>query len=266
MSYLPDGPTNRQTRRRRPGRIAGPMALAVALIVGVLEIYSRQPVAGTTPDLDLPTDVATLVLVIHGSGDADNPLLAGIVARLAGRFKASPHAAVRYVRWTPASDQRLRAAATAQAIGSVLGAQLAKVSTLRELHLIAHSSGTFMPDAICAAYRARNQAPARVTMVLLDPFQIRGFTDWTYGARHHGECGDVALAIINTDDPAPATNRPLARAFNLDVTRHPDRASFTRNGHYWPLQYYRDYVLQEQPEIANRTRVDYPGGAVQTGR
>jgi hypothetical protein len=236
--------------------------VVIALTVGALEAYSRQPVRGTTPDLDLPTDVATLVLVIHGSGDADNPLLAGIVARLAGRYKASPDSAVRYVRWTPASDQRLRAAATAQAIGSALGAQLAKVGTLRELHLIAHSSGTFMPDAICAAYRAGSQAPARITMVLLDPFQIRGFTDWTYGARHHGECGDFALAIINTDDPAPATNRPLARAFNLDVTRHPGRASFTRNGHYWPLQYYRDYVLQEQPEIADWSGADYPLGVV----
>jgi hypothetical protein len=247
---------------RRPGRIAGALAVAIALITGALEIYSRQPVGGTSPDLDIPPDVATLVLVIHGSGDAGNPLLAGIVTRLASRFEASPHAAVRYVRWTPASDQRLQAAATAQAIGSVLGAQLAKVGTLRELHLIAHSSGTFMPEAICAAYRAGNPAPARVTMVLLDPFQIRGFTDWTYGARHHGECGDFALAIINTDDPAPATNRPLARAFNLDVTRHPDRASFTRNGHYWPLEYYRDYVLQEQPEIANWSEADRPRGEV----
>ncbi len=246
----------------RAPRIVATLAAVVCLVVGALEIYARQPVAAPTPVLDLPPGVSTLVLVIHGSGDADSPLLAETVTRLKTRYQDVPDAAVRFVRWSPASDQRLRAAATAQAIGSRLGTTLAGVTTLRELHLIAHSSGTFMPDAICGAWRAGQQAPARVTMVLLDPFQIRGFVDWSWGAREHGHCADFALAVINTDDPAPSTNRTLAQAFNLDVTAHPERATFTRNGHYWPVQYYRDHLVAQEPDSGLRTHATEARGAV----
>ena len=257
-------PSGGRSRRRRAGKIAGALAAAIALVGVALEIYARQPVRAPAPALDLPPGVSTLVLVIHGSGDANSPLLAEIVAGLTTRFRDVPDAAVRFVRWSPASDQRLRAAATAQATGSRLGAMLAGVGSLRELHLIAHSSGTFMPDAICGALRAGNPAPARVTMVLLDPFQIRGFADWTWGARQHGRCADFTLAVINTDDPAPSTNVTLEQAFNLDVTAHPERAAFTRNGHYWPVQYYRDHLVAQEPEIGLRTHATEARGAVQS--
>jgi hypothetical protein len=247
-------------------RIAVVIIAALALVAGGLEIYSRQPVAAPTPALDLPADISTLVLVIHGSADENDPLLKDIVAGLQARYQDTPHSAVRFVNWAPASDQRLRSAATAQAVGGEIGAMLGRLGTLRELHLIAHSSGAFMPDAICAAYRAASTEPARVTMVLLDPFQIRGFVDWTYGAREHGRCGDFTLSVFNTDDPAPATNRALARAFNLDITAQSRPASFTRNGHYWPLQYYRDQLLPREPEIGRWAHAAHPRGTVQIVR
>ena len=251
-----------RSRSRALRRIAATVAAALVVIVAGLEIYARQPVAAPMPPLDLPADVSTLVLVIHGSADEDSPQLRDIVAGLAARYRDTPNSAVRFVNWAPASDQRLRAAATAQAVGSRIGEALGRVGTLRELHLIAHSSGAFMPDAICTAYRRAGAKPARITMVLLDPFQIRGFVDWTWGARHHGRCGDFTLAVINTEDPAPATNRPLAQAYNLDVTAHPDRATFTRNGHYWPVQYYLDHLLAEEPEMGLRTHGNEPRGVV----
>ena len=247
---------------RRRARIAAGIAAALALVVGALEIYTRQPVPAAAPALDLPAGVRTLVLVIHGSGDEDDPLLGDIVTGLTARYRDMPDSAVRFVDWAPASDTRLRAAATAQAIGGELGGILSGVGTLRELHIIAHSSGAFMPDAICTAYRAGNPQPARVTMVLLDPFQIRGFVDLTYGARLHGECADFALAVINTDDPAPATNRPLEQAINLDITSLGPPAGFPRNGHYWPLLYYRDHLLNEQVAIARWSHADKTRGEV----
>jgi hypothetical protein len=227
-----------------------------------MEVYTRMPVGDRMPALDLPSGVETLVLVIHGAGDEDNPLMPMIVAGLEQRFAGQPNVAVRYVRWSPESDQRLRAAATAQAVGNRLGAGLAGLSTLRELHLVAHSVGTFMPDAICTAYRQGVVAPARVTTVLLDPFQISGFVDWGWGARRHGGCADFALAVMNLDDPAPATNRFLAQAFNLDVTADPARAGFDRNGHYWPIRYYLDHLLAEQPAMARWSHDEYPRGEV----
>jgi hypothetical protein len=251
---------------RRPGRgrrivqlIAGVALLALA----GLEIWTRQPVGEATPVLDLPADVSTVVLVIHGAGDADNPLMPVIVAGLAGHFAGEPGSAVRYLRWSPESDERLRAAATARAVGQRVGAGLAALGTVRELHLVAHSVGAFMPDAICRELRTL-PAPPRVTMVLLDPFQISGFVDWGFGARHHGECADFALAVMNLDDPAPATNRPLQQAFNLDVTADPARAGFDRNGHYWPVRYYLDHLLAQQPAMAGWSHGELPRGAVRT--
>jgi hypothetical protein len=242
--------------------MAGALGLLLVVATGGLEVYSRQPVVAPIPPLDLPANVSTLVLVVHGSADADNPQFPAIVARLSERYREVPAAAVRFVRWAPESDQRLRAAATAQSIGTSLGESLAKLGTVKELVLVAHSSGTFMPDAICTAFRAATPQPARITMTLLDPFQIHGFVDWTWGARQHGRCADFTLAVINTDDPAPATNRPLANAYNLDVTGHPGRAGFTRNGHYWPVQYYLDHLADQQPEISGWSFGDHPRGEV----
>jgi hypothetical protein len=76
------------TGRRRLAVIAG----LVAVAAGAMEIWTRQPVGNATPALDLPEDVSTLVLVIHGSADADNPLLAEIVAGLAARYRDVPGA------------------------------------------------------------------------------------------------------------------------------------------------------------------------------
>jgi hypothetical protein len=249
----------------RPKHIAALLAMAAGIVVAGGEGWTRIPVPTSDVTLDLPGDVGTLVLVIHGSADVNDPLLAAIVSDLETRYRNIPGSAVRFLRWAPQSDQRLRAAATAQALGREIGVKLAGRRSLRDLQFIAHSAGAFMPDAICAAYRQANagQPATRISMVLLDPFQIHGFVDWSYGARKHGQCADFALAVINTDDPAPATNRPLAHAFNLDVTAAPGGAGFQPNGHYWPLQYYRDHLLPDQPQIARRSHDAYPRGAVQ---
>lgn len=245
----------------RVGRAAVVLALLVATVVVTLEVYTRLPVGERLPALDLPPAPATVVLVIHGAFDAGNPLMPVIGDRLAAAFGGRPQTVVRYLRWDPESDERLRAAATARAVGRRVGAELAARGSVRELHLIAHSVGTFMPDAICRELRAV-PSPPRITMVLLDPFQISGFADWRWGARHHGECADFALAVVNLDDPAPATNRPLARAYNLDVTADPARTGFPRNGHYWPLQYYLDHLAARQAALADLTHAALPRGAV----
>jgi len=250
-------------RSGRGWRIVQVLAGVALLALAGLEIWTRQAVGEATPALDLPPAVGTVVLVIHGAGDADNPLMPVIVAGLADRFADDSGVAVRYLRWSPESDERLRAAATAQAVGQRVGAGLAALGTVRELHLVAHSVGAFMPDAICRELRAL-PAPPRITMVFLDPFQISGFVDWGWGARHHGECADFALAVMNLDDPAPATNRPLQQAWNLDVTADPARAGFDRNGHYWPVRYYLDHLLGQQPAMAGWSHADRPRGEVRT--
>ncbi len=244
-------------------RIAGGvLALALAVIAG-LEIYTRTPVRVIPPDLTLPAGTRALTLVFHGSVDGDNPQFPALVASLQDAAPGAD-AQLRFVRWDPPSDLRLRAAATARSLGRQLGPVVAGLPELATLRLIAHSSGSFVPDSLCEAYRVAAARPARVEMVLLDAFQIRGFVDWQYGARHHGRCADFALAIFNTDDPAPATNRPLRNAHNLDVTDHPGRAGYDRNGHYWPVQFFLEAGAAIIKTLPGRSHDQHPRGSVVT--
>ncbi|MEY3337955.1 MAG: hypothetical protein RL245_947, partial [Pseudomonadota bacterium] len=139
------------------------------------------------------------------------------------------------------SDTRLRAAASAEVAGRQVADQIVDRLTTNprplDLELIAHSSGAYVLDALCERLRERARVPLKIRMVFVDPFQIYGFVDWSHGAREHGRCADAVTAIINTDDPAPATNRPLERATNIDVTHDPRRVEFKENGHYWALEY-----------------------------
>lgn len=251
-----------------PGKTLIAVLLATAVVAG-MDLYTRMPLAVdlAAVDLDLPADVRALTIIAHGSVDGDNPLFPEIVERIRKHYAAAGRrdVAVRFLHWAPWSDERLRAVATAELLGAQLGGMLARHPGLAELQLVTHSSGTYIADALCEGYRQSLPAqsrPARVTMVFLDPFQLHGFVDWRHGARNHGRCADFALAVINTDDVAPATNAPLANAWNIDVTAHPGRATFPRNGHYWPLQYYRDVLpgLASEPLEASHQR--YPRGAV----
>lgn len=250
-------------------RKAAVALLVVATIVTGMEFYTRMPLDVQLPEpgLSLPGDTRVALIVVHGSADGDNPLFPQIVTRIRAHYAAAGRneVAVRFLHWAPWSDQRLRAVATAEQLGSRLGMLLASYDQLQEVQLITHSSGAYVADALCESFRqgrpAQPQA-ARVTMVFLDPFQLHGFVDWRHGRRNHGRCADFALAVINTDDDAPASNAPLANAWNIDVTGHPGRASFTRNGHYWPLQYYHDVLPGIVSAPFEPSHLLYPRGAL----
>jgi hypothetical protein len=228
--------------------------LIPAALVAVMEIYIRIPLDVPSAALlpQIPPDTRRVVLVAHGSVDGDNPQFPALVARLEGHYAARGETgvAVRFLHWAPWSDDRLRAVATAERLGRDLGPLLARATSLEALDLVVHSSGAYIADALCESYRqAAGACAARVEMVFLDPFQLHGFVDFRHGRRHHGRCADFALAVINTDDPAPATNAPLDRAWNIDVSAHPGRAAMTRSGHYWPVQYYLDNLPGLEREL-----------------
>jgi hypothetical protein len=245
----------------RPSRLL--VVLLVTILAGImgLEIYTRTPQAVRAPALDLPADITRLVLIVHGSVDGDNPQFPAIASALEVRHAGEPGVAVRYLRWEPWSDLRLRAAASAQQLGSQLGGQLAG-QPLERIDLVVHSSGSYTADALCESYRTAVASPTRIQMVFLDPFQIGGFVDWSHGARTHGRCADFALSVLNTDDPAPATNRPLRHAFNLDVTAHPAREGYGRNGHYWPVEYFLRFMVGPGGLADGLSHAQYPRGGM----
>ena len=237
------------------------LLIAAAAGIAGMEAYTRNPQAVSAPALDLPADVSRLMLIVHGSVDGDNPQFPAIASALEARHADEPGVAVRYLRWEPWSDLRLRAASSAQRLGSQLGEELAG-RPLERIDLVVHSSGSYTADALCESYKAGAARPARVQMVFLDPFQIGGFVDWSHGARNHGRCADFALSVLNTDDPAPATHRPLRHAFNLDVTAHPAREAYARNGHYWPVEYFLRFMAGPGGMADTLTHEEYPRGGL----
>jgi hypothetical protein len=236
---------------------------ALALVaIGGMELYTRTPQSVITPDLQLSASTTRLVIVVHGSMDAANPQFAVLLERLRNRYAADAGTQVRFLRWEPWANVRLRAAASARLLGEGLGMELAALPALADLQLIVHSSGAYVADTLCESYRQNAATPARIEMVFLDAFQIDGFVDWSHGARTHGRCADFAMAIFNTDDPAPATNRPLQHAYNLDVTGLPVPTGFSGNGHDWPVEYYLEALLHPEllPQIPDHAT--YPRGQV----
>jgi len=247
------------------GRWLKHAALSLALLSGsavvALELYTRLPDPVDIPVIKVSPDTRELTLVFHGSGGSDEPLM----QRIAAAHEGDPTgAAAVAVNWSPASDNRLRAAANARVVGAALGAKLGSLENLQRLRLVGHSSGAYMLDAVCVAARAAAKPAPVITSVYLDPFGIDGFADWSHGAREHGRCADFALAIINTDDAAPATNAPLANAYNIDITDHPQRPDpAAANLHYWPVEFYARAAAERRlPSSAEWSHDQLPRGVV----
>lgn len=242
--------------------------LALIVLVGIaaaLEIYARTPAVFDVRPIGSPAAAPHLVLIFHGRGGADDP----VIGELASRFEAlaggrNDVAVLRYV-WSPHSDTRFRAAVNGTRVGEVLGAELARLPELKSLHLVGHSAGAYPLDPLCEALRAAGRTDVRVDMTFLDPIGFAGMIDTGHGARNFGACADFAEAYINTDDPVPATSVPLRHAWNVDVTQSAERAGFGGDGHRWPVRYYLDHLDATVLDQARRGHDSEPRGAVTFG-
>ncbi|MEO8223972.1 MAG: hypothetical protein ABI661_04150 [Gammaproteobacteria bacterium] len=222
-------------------------AVLLALATAV-QVYSVLPARFPVRPLSLPPDTRELVLLFHGSGGQDEPGLAALEERLRRLAPTRSRSVIRRYIWAPYSDDKLRAFPNGDRVGSALGEELAGLSGLETIHLIAHSAGAYVLEPGCEAYRARTASRppaagvARITMTYLDPIGFRGPLDPGWGSRTYGRCADEAEAFINTDDPVPATAAVLQHARTTDVTADPGRAKFDGGGHRWPVQYYADHL------------------------
>jgi hypothetical protein len=233
------------------------LAAAALVIVGLvlsLEAYTRWPSSAAAAPLVVAPGTRELVLIVHGSFGRDEPGLRALERRFRELAVAQPEVQVVRHGWSPASDNILRAAPRGDAIGARLGAGLAAAPQLVRLHLVAHSAGAYLLDPLCEAWRgARGASPAlEVRMTFLDPIGLRGLFDRGWGARELGRCADVAVAYINTDDAAPATDRRLRHARTVDVTAARVAAGHRGDGHRWPIEYYRERLSADGLAAADR--------------
>jgi hypothetical protein len=237
------------------------LALLLIVVAGLgLQAYTQTADEQLIMPLRLPADTQRLVLIFHGSEDGDDPVLEDIAALI--RRGADANTIVINYNWSPASDNRLRAQANARELGAALALELSQFSQLRQLELVAHSAGAYVPDALCEGLRWRLTTPPSIRTIYLDPFGLKGLFAWNDGANWHGHCADFALAIINTDDPAPATNQALALAYNIDITEHPGSAQIARNGHYWPLHYFAGRLRNGSLFFAPMSHASLPRGSL----
>jgi hypothetical protein len=223
-----------KTQTKLPRWILFGVALVATTIIA-LELYARTADEFVVSPLSLPADTQAVVLVFHGNEGGGDPVFEEIASAYRADAKADEYV-INYT-WAPASDNRLRAVSNAQALGRELGEELAGLPELSRIRLVAHSAGAYVLDALCDAVRSGSADPVEIRSIFLDPFGLRGVLDRSHGARNHGRCADFALAIVNTDDPAPASNEFPRQAFTIDITAHPGKTLIDRNGHYWPLQY-----------------------------
>ena len=222
------------------------------------EAYTRYPANPEIELLNFAADTRSVVLLFHGTRGRDEPYLTEIGRRF--KTAAEPQTAVRKYIWSPYSDNQFRASSHALVIGAALGKELAELTNLENIRLVAHSAGAYILDPLCEAYKSSAASPAEIEMTLIDPIGIKGAWDFGYGYRNHGRCADFAAAYINTNDPTPGTNAPLQNAYNFDVTAADGHEEFPDGGHRWPLKYYLDRLTQSDLQFGVRSHTNFPRG------
>jgi hypothetical protein len=226
--------------RRNVFKILGGIVLGVPPI---LEIYSRLGTKDTDFSFDLfppPAsngswdDVEHATLVFHGSGGQDQ-YTDTLMKNLQRSLEKSTYSSM--IEWSSYSSNILQASFNGQRVGRIAATQLLESArNLKSVHLIGISVGAFAADSASIEVKSLLKESAFVQLTLLDPFTQRGIFDFGYGAREYGKGADYFQQYLNTDDPVPSTNSPLANSVCFDITSiRPEEISF---GHDWPVAYY----------------------------
>jgi hypothetical protein len=270
------------------------LAAILVLTVLLMEAYTRTADKLVVSKLNIPPNTEYLVLLFHGAKDENNPEMAAIAEKFNQFLVNDPNNMVINYDWSSGANNRLRAGSNAIKYGEVLGLELGLSTSLKNLTIIAHSASGFIPDKLCRTYRDLGGL-AYIDVTYLDAFGLRGFADTNYGARNHGKCADFAVNIVNTDDPAPTTNKFFSNAWNLDVTglQRPRGFAFRKdprtseddvwlgvgealddvrrnlnnpeqehNGHYWPPYYLLMTLDEEMAQPNKRDHNEFPRGSI----
>jgi hypothetical protein len=214
--------------------------IGLLVLLVSFEAYTRFPSFVEPLAIQIPSNTRELVLVIHGSGGANDAGLLAVAKRFADL--TTPNHFSQFINWSPFSDNIFRASAHGEHLAESFGVDLAKqLPALQRLTLVAHSAGAYWLEPLCESFRAASKNAVVIEMIYLDPIGTKGSWDYGYGYRHYGQCADFARAYINLDDAVPGTNGLLEHARNIDVTQSAGKAQFLQqggDGHYWPVKYF----------------------------
>jgi hypothetical protein len=245
------------------GRWLKRVVVSIMLILIGFAVYTRYPSSAVSSGLQLDPATEYAVILIHGVGGENEPLLLGIAEQFEAELADQPGAAVVYYDWSPWSDSRLRSGAHGLVLAEQLGAELASLPELRHVRLIVHSAGARFPDPLCEAYQSLAARPAHIEATFIDGMSIRGFMDVGYGYRNFGRCPDFSAAVFSHDGEVPGTNEPLDHAYNIDVTNARGRSESGLDSHHWPLGYFSEQLNPAQMAPGVRSHEQQPRGLVE---
>ena len=272
--------------------------ILVLFVVIAMEAYTRTPDKLIIKPLELPRNTKEAVLLFHGAKDELNPEIAAIANKYTKLVYDRKTTKVLNYDWSSGANNRLRAGTNAMEFGRALGEELAKLKELQHIRIIAHSASGFIPDELCRTYKDLG-GTAHIETTFLDAFGLRGLLDSSFGARNHGSCPDFSANIVNTDDPAPTTNKFFKNAWNLDVTglkrpqefiyrtdprtakediwlgvgeamddvkRKLNNPEQQHNGHYWPPYYFLTVMDEHATQPEKRDHKEFPRGTVSVAK
>ncbi|MBL91792.1 MAG: hypothetical protein CMH56_08295 [Myxococcales bacterium] len=201
-------------------------------------------------DLPGPTVAKNLLVVVHGSGDTPKDWPNALRAAIEKEYGDGLDWDIWTYDWDVYAASRMTASGDGLVVGQLLGeALLESPYDYQHLHLVAHSAGSYVIHALAQTVSTQ-KSDMTIHATYLDPFTANGFFDWSYGQREFGRHADYAENFMNVDDPVPSTNNLLEHAHNFDVTAlRPDDYDNTKT-HWWPVDYYRE-------SVANDERVGY---------
>lgn len=180
-----------------------------------------------------------IFILAHGLGDTASKWADPLKYSLEKKQEKSVQ--VISLDWNPYSQSLFRCSIDGKRIGEKIAGQLNTSSSLKTVHLIGHSCGSFVVLGMCRAIKeARPDIIVQTTF--LDPVAIYGGLFWKYGILHFGSCGDFSEAYIDTEDGVPGSNQLLPNTHTFNVTAVRKASNFKKNPHVWPTLYYQQLV------------------------
>lgn len=182
-----------------------------------------------------------LLVLIHGAGDGPDDWPSEWREELPEHFVEPERWDIWTYDWSEDAKRRSSAAGRAYKHGISLGDQLSEDYDYAYVHLVGHSAGAFVVQGAI-----EQLIGPTVHATFLDPYGWKGLLATGWGRKHFGAEADFADNYFNSEDNVPSTDRAGAETFNIDLSPLAPDDLKAKEGHYFPLEWYRDSL--EDPE------------------
>ncbi|WP_233267385.1 hypothetical protein [Paraglaciecola sp. L3A3] len=212
--------------------------VVISLAISIYVYWPRD--FSSVTEFPLVKNVEYITLSAHGVNDTT----ASWSDELQQLMATSPYSQLANVvqqnhsiDWQKFSSNVFMCSVAGKKIGIEMGKHLATMPSLKAIHAIGHSCGSFITLGICEGAKSVNPQ-LMVQTTYLDPVSVYSGVFWNYGIEHFGSCGDFSDNYIDTRDTVPGSNQALANSYTFDVTQQQTTKDADVPPHAWPTRYY----------------------------